>query len=249
MQCYSMGYLNATHLRKTPSTNAPQQPSNHLLNCLSSQPRFPSSNPPPPKALNSGNSDVGFDSFSRLLSRVSGLLDASSTASSGISACKNMPLLRLNQLPDFFSRRGGRSLHADAVVEAMLGEAGRLRLLIVDWLSWEVRGKLSEVRELLKEERRLLRLSSLRTPFRRGWSCCCCPLEVYGGCWFSDADAGYMGVRKLSGLGWYALVFEMLCFSGSGVGGRLVGTLSGVVGWDVSGPPPGVGGRMSSAGV
>ena len=79
---------------------------------------------------------------------------------------KNMPLLRLNQLPDFFVLSVGRSVAMDgwyeACVDAMLGEDGRLRLLYWDCprCCWSL-GICSEVRELLKEDRRLLKAQQL----------------------------------------------------------------------------------------
>ena len=53
----------------------------------------------------------------------------------------------------------------EAVVEAILGDDGRLTPWTCGEASFDSRGRLNEVRELLKEDRRLLRLSNLRTPF------------------------------------------------------------------------------------
>ena len=51
----------------------------------------------------------------------------------------------------------------DPFVETKLGDDGRL--MPFDWaVSPDWRGKLSEVRELLNDERKLLKLNSLRTP-------------------------------------------------------------------------------------
>jgi len=56
-------------------------------------------------------------------------------------------------------------------VEAMLGDEGRLTPLGWPLGSCDWRGILSDVRELLKEERRFVRLKSRRTPPARRGSC------------------------------------------------------------------------------
>lgn len=113
-------------------------------------------------------------------------------------------------------------------------------------MSCEARGMLSEVRELPKDDLRLLRLSSFRTPDGRR----CGSGEDVVVC---EADAGDMGVRKLSVRICRAWLCELgildaMSVSGSGVGGKAPGNSSGVVGCDVSGPPPGVGGLIALAG-
>ena len=100
-----------------------------------------------------------------------------------------------------------------------------------------------DVRELLKELRRLLREKSLRTD----WPCFCCA-------GFCLALAGESGVRKLSVRSMSLLedvevdIFASGSFSlsGSGVGGSVALRMSSAeVGWDERGPPPAVGGRAS----
>lgn len=100
-----------------------------------------------------------------------------------------------------------------------------------------------DVRELLKELRRLLREKSLRTDF-------CCE-------GFCLALAGESGVRKLSvrSMSLFEEVdvdifasgsFSGCSFSGSGVGGSVALRMSSAeVGCDERGPPPAVGGRAS----
>lgn len=128
----------------------------------------------------------------------------------------------------------------------MLGEDGRL--VPAAWGGcWASLGRARDVRELLKEERRELRLSSLRTPeARRGLGC------GYSGELgaMGVADAGEIGVRKLSAgvcLAWLLAddegAFFKLWFSGSGEGGNAPArSTRELVGWDVRGPPPEVGG-------
>lgn len=153
----------------------------------------------------------------------------------------NIPLLRLNQLADFFFLSSGRceGWYEEAVVETMLGpgEDGRLRLAIgCCWLdaSCDARGIFRDVRELLNDDRRELRLSSFRTPEGRR---CGSGEDATVGCVdVIDADAGDMGTLKLSVRTCCVLLllFEeasaTLSFSGSGVGGKAPGMSSGVVG-------------------
>lgn len=116
----------------------------------------------------------------------------------------------------------------------MLGEVGRL-LLFVSGLSCESRGIVSDVRELLKDERRLFKLRSFRT--RDG--CRFAVGEVV--CAF---DAGEAGVRKLSArslVSASSAASFLFSFSAS-IGTWRADLLSGVAGCDVKGPPPGVGG-------
>ena len=89
-------------------------------------------------------------------------------------------------------------------------------------MSFDARGWEREVRLLLKLERRLVRESSLRTPFGR------CALGD-----FCAAEAGLVGVRKLSAWSLVTLDVGFCCSNG------------GVVGCEESGPPPGVGGSAS----
>ena len=86
-------------------------------------------------------------------------------------------------------------------------------------MSFDVRDWERDVRLLLKEERRLVRESSLRTPFGR------CALGD-----FCAAEAGDVGVRKLLSRSLAMLDGAFSCSPG------------GVVGCEDSGPPPGVGG-------
>lgn len=194
--------------------------SSYLLNSCSSQPRSPPLNVPlPPKLPMSGNRGAGGpDSLTRLLSLVSGRW-SSSTASSVSPFSMIMLLLRLNQLPLFFCRSSGR---VEAEVEAIEGEEGRLRLC-GGCCSSDVRGRLSEVRELLKEERRLERLRSLRTPEGRRWM-------ASGDDVVGVADAGETGVWKLLFLGFGTAVSKgdvdvmiVSSCSGAGVGGKAPG--------------------------
>ena len=148
-----------------------------------------------------------------------------------------MPLFRLNQLPDFFSRACCLGEDDETVVDAMLGDEGRLTPL-TGAVSFDARGKLNDVRELPKDVRRLVRLSNLRTP--EGLRC------AFGEDDWGPADAGEVGVRKLSVLSLFiagiigsASVFS---FSEPGVGGHATDTLSGVAGWELSGPRASAGG-------
>ena len=113
-------------------------------------------------------------------------------------------------------------------MEAMLGDDGLLVPLM--WLvSFEGRaGTLRDVRELLKEERRFVKLRSLRTPF--GLRSAVCGEDEY-----CAAEAGEVGVRKLSVL----CLFDSDSISSTGFSLFISG---GVVGWEFNGPPPGVGG-------
>ena len=104
-----------------------------------------------------------------------------------------------------------------------------------------------DVRELLKELRRLLREKSLRTD----WPCFCC--SAFEGFWLPLA--GEPGVRKLSvrSISWLEEfevdIFAKASFSGSGVGGSVALRMSSAeVGCDERGPPPAVGGRASGIG-
>jgi hypothetical protein len=150
----------------------------------------------------------------------------------------------LNQFCDFCDRNcvvGGG--FEDPAVDTMLGEVGRL-LLFVSGLSFEARGIVSDVRELLKDERRLFKLSSFRT--REGLRC------VVG----EDVcalDAGEMGVRKLSARSRVSdssgasFLFSVSASAGGGT--YCADLLSGVAGCDVNGPPPGVGGSTGDGGL
>jgi len=114
------------------------------------------------------------------------------------------------------------------VVEAMLGEEGRLRALYCGYGGWywgslEDWGMWREVRELLKEERRLVRLSSLRMPegLRFGRSGEGTVRLVFA------VGIGDRGVRKLSCRPLLVAVevdvLALLSRSGSGVGGKAPG--------------------------
>ena len=104
-----------------------------------------------------------------------------------------------------------------------------------------------EVRELLKELRRLFREKSLRTD----WPCFCCSL-LEGFCLGLEGDAG---VRKLSARSVSLLeevevdIFASTSVSRSGVGGKMELWMSSAeVGCDDKGPPPAVGGRAETSG-
>lgn len=106
---------------------------------------------------------------------------------------------------------------------------------------------LRDVRELLKDWRRLEREKRRRTRAgRRVFGESCRP-----SCGFA-AEEGDVGVWKLSAVVSLLLSDDMVvsagrCFSGSGVGGKAPGME--FVGCEERGPPPGVGGRWSNAGV
>jgi hypothetical protein len=152
-----------------------------------------------------------------------------------------MPLLRLNQLPDLARGRicGVMVWREDGRLE---GSTRGCRGEVSTAEFWFCR----EVRELLKELRRLFREKSLRTDWL---DFCCSPLE---GFWpVLEGDAG---VRKLSArsVSWLEEVevdiFASWSFSRSGVDGgkKLVWMSSAEVGCDDKGPPPAVGGRAES---
>ena len=81
------------------------------------------------------------------------------------------PLFRLNQLLDRFLRNvacfvecidgGGMN---DAVVDMTLGDCGRCCIVVCSPYDELGGGMLKEVRELLKDWRKLVRLNSRRTP-------------------------------------------------------------------------------------
>lgn len=70
---------------------------------------------------------------------------------------------------------------------------GRLVPFVGGRLSLNCRGRLCEVRELLKDDLRLLKLNSFRTPVARRCGCGCSGEDAVG-----VAEAGDIGVRKLS---------------------------------------------------
>ena len=119
-------------------------------------------------------------------------------------------------------------------MDTILGDVGRL-LPMVSGLSCESRGIVSDVLELLKDERKLFKLRSFRT--RDG-----CRFAV--GEEVGAFDAGEAGVRKLSARSRVSAsnaASFLFSFSAS-IGKYCEDLLSGVAGCDVSGPPPGVGG-------
>ena len=96
---------------------------------------------------------------------------------------------------------------------------------MVECVSFDCLGCESEVRELLNDARKLVKLSNLRTPL---------------GLW-AWGEAGEVGVRKLS-------LLSLLASVGDVAVSEVVASLSlsgGVVGWEERGPPPGVGGCCS----
>ena len=90
------------------------------------------------------------------------------------------------------------------------------------------------MRELLNDERKFVKLNSLRTRDGGRWVC--------GEDDKCAADNGEVGVRKLS----------FLPRLGSDIAGSVfsfsISMAAGVAGWDVRGPPPGVGGSRVYAG-
>ena len=97
-----------------------------------------------------------------------------------------MLLFRLNQLPDLFDLSSGFDPTDDgAIDEAKLGDDGRFTPVIGRSVV-DSRGKLNDVRELLNDERRLLRLISRLIPVGR--------LSIFG----EDDVSGVCGVVKLS---------------------------------------------------
>lgn len=215
----------------------------HLLNACSSHPRSPPLNLPPRNVPSSGKKGGGLLSFSLLLSGLpfsctspfAPSLQSPPFVGTVSSSITNSPLFRLNQLPPlFFGLSCGLALEGtdDPFVDARLGDDGRL-LPVVGYVSFDCLGRLSDVRELLNEERRFVRLSSRRTPF--GLFCACVGEEEY-----RAADAGDVGVRKLSARSGEDITPDF--------GSSFLSCSKYVAGWLFSGPRPGVGGSMGDFG-
>lgn len=159
----------------------------YLLNTSSFQPRLPSFKSPPDNALISGSTGLN-----RFPSRDSDPWSSLTTSSIPVSSsCTKKPLFRLNQLLDLFPRA---DCFEAGVVEPTLDcarDCGLAEYMDSCSVSFESCCVLRDVRELLKDCLKLLRLNSLRTTGGRF-----CPL-CKG---LLVAEAGDNGVRKLSAL-------------------------------------------------